>query len=209
MENAAKALMMAGGILLAILILSLIIYVSTTSTRITEAQESKIATQQTSEFNKQYEAYNKSRMYGTDIISIVNKAIDYNRRLDIDGEEKDYKINIILEITEDFKRTVKTVTQKANGEIEYKDLPPISEGTLIKGTYQLFEGKSSTKMNDSILNFVVQSEDRTIEEKKATYIKTTYEYSAMKNFKRAFFQCTNVGYSEVTGRVNSMTFSQI
>ena len=208
MENASKALLMAGGTLIAILIMSLIVYVFTTSTRMAEAQDEKISKQQTAEFNKQYEAYDKSRMYGTDIISVVNKAIDYNRRLDVEDEE--YRINIVLDLKQDFDRTTQTITQKADGSIDYGRVIVKAEGTLKVGTYQLFERAGTTKMNTTILNFFRQSStDIREDEKDGTKIITTYEYSAISSFKSSIFQCTNIEYSKITGRVSSMTFSQV
>lgn len=91
MENASKALLMAGGVLIAILILTLIIYMGTTIRGLAKSQDNKALAEQTAEFNAQYEAYNKTVMYGTDVITVVNKAIDYNSRTDVDGQ---YKVNI-------------------------------------------------------------------------------------------------------------------
>ena len=137
MENASKALIMAGGILLAMMILALIIYVTSSMTSMQEAQEIKLAAQQLQEFNNSYLIYNKTRMYGTDIISVTNKADEHNRRLDVSEEE--YKINIII--------------------------------------------KDKTGRNMSI----------------------SYE----SEFKTTIFKCESVEYSQITGRVNSMTFTQI
>lgn len=93
MENASKALLMAGGVLIAILILSLLVYMATTTSRLAEAQDEKTLAQQTAAFNSEYEAYNKTRMYGTDIITVVKKADDYNIKTEADGQSKiDIKI---------------------------------------------------------------------------------------------------------------------
>lgn len=80
MENAAKALLIAGGILLALMTLSLIVYVSTSTTRMAEAQDAKKAAEELAAFNASYEAYNKRLMYGTDVISVWNKANNYNEK---------------------------------------------------------------------------------------------------------------------------------
>lgn len=78
MENAAKALLIAGGILLALMTLSLIVYMSTATTRMAQAQEEKKAAEELTAFNMEYEAYNKRLMYGTDMITVYNKAEDSN-----------------------------------------------------------------------------------------------------------------------------------
>lgn len=93
MENASKALLMAGGILLAMMILALLVYVATSMSSMAGSQDRRIEAKQLEDFNKTYEAYNKTRMYGTDIITVVNKAEDYNTKNDT---EEQYKINITV-----------------------------------------------------------------------------------------------------------------
>ena len=80
MENASKALLIAGGILLALMTLSLVIYMSTSTTRIVQAQNEKKVAKELQSFNESYEAYNKRLMYGTDVITVYNKAADYNKK---------------------------------------------------------------------------------------------------------------------------------
>jgi len=74
MENASKALLIAGGVFFAMLIISLMIYMSESITGMSEAQENKKAAEQLSAFNREYEVYNKKLMYGTDVVTVINKA---------------------------------------------------------------------------------------------------------------------------------------
>ena len=74
MENASKALLIAAGIFFSMLILTMIMYMSGKITEIGEVQESKRAAEQLAAFNEEYEAYNKKLMYGTDVITVINKA---------------------------------------------------------------------------------------------------------------------------------------
>lgn len=206
MENASKALIIAGGILLAMMILVMLIYVGTSMTNNAESQNTKLLAQQTAEFNKSYLAYDKTKMYGIDVITVVNKAIDYNLRLG-ESEEK-YKINIILETKQDFNTTRKRIIQEGNGKvIEQSD--QIEEISLEKGIYQLFEREGSIKINDSIMKFFTQEPDTKNVTEYATEIVTTFTYSALTNFKTAIFKCESVEYNEETGRIKSMTFKQI
>ena len=78
MENAAKALMIAAGILIAIVITSVL--VSTFST-MNEFQLSKLSEeerQQIIEFNEQYIKYVNQYVYGTEVGSLINKHISDN-----------------------------------------------------------------------------------------------------------------------------------
>jgi len=213
MENASKALIMAGGMLLAMMILVLLVYAFTYMNDLTKAQDKKNSTQQIQEFNNEYLAYNKTIMYGTDVITVINKAIDYNSKLGIDDEN--YKINIILNLIQDFETTKQVVIQKGNGEI--KEEPPVRQGdvSLSAGSYQLFEGEDSIKMDDDIINFFHQGSDDKVEKLQGETITTTFTYSAITNFKTAIFECTDVDgdgnsieYSQ-EGRIKSMEFSQV
>lgn len=109
MENASKALLIAGGILLALMTLSLIVYVSTSTTRMAEAQDAKKASEELAAFNASYEAYNKRLMYGTDVISVWNKANNYNEKDESSISIKIYDKNgdeISISYKKDFKNKI-------------------------------------------------------------------------------------------------------
>lgn len=109
MENAAKALIIAGGILFAIMILSLVVYMSTTTTRMVEAQEEKKEIEELTAFNKEYEAYNKRLMYGTEVITVYNKAEEYNKKgetsINIEIYDKNGK-KIFISYENEFKNKI-------------------------------------------------------------------------------------------------------
>ena len=85
MENASKALIIAGGVLLAILILSLIVYARTS---ISEYQNSKTElanVEKIAKFNEQFSQYDRKDVTGYELISLANKIADYNTRYSKDG----------------------------------------------------------------------------------------------------------------------------
>lgn len=107
MENASKAVLMAGGTLLAIMILSLIIYVSTSISGFAEEQDKRTLAKQIEEFNKGYLAYNKTILYGADILTVYNKAQEDKDKYDVSVEAVDESNNIItIENTQDFKISI-------------------------------------------------------------------------------------------------------
>ena len=67
MENASKALLMAGGILIAILVIGLVVYMFNTSSNLKKTSEDTELVEQIAAFNKEYEAYNKKLMRHTRI----------------------------------------------------------------------------------------------------------------------------------------------
>lgn len=85
MENASKALIMAGGVLIALMIIgALVLMFSNLSTY----QETNIESNRDSqivEFNNKYETYNKQNLRGSELYSLLNKVIDYNRRQSTEG----------------------------------------------------------------------------------------------------------------------------
>lgn len=113
MENASKALIIAGGVFLALMILSLLVYVLSSMTDFADAQDRAKQVSEIEEFNKSYQAYNKQRMYGIDIISVVNKANDNNIK---NKDNDEYKVTvkildksgkeISLDESDEFKRTI-------------------------------------------------------------------------------------------------------
>lgn len=130
MENAAKALVIAGGVLLAIITVSLFVYMTTATSRMAQAQDEKTALEQLVAFNSEYEAYNKRVMYGTDIITVVNKAIVHNEKMLASKKEDPYYINITITVNKKFETTYEKIvngtqetTPEDPEEIDYNLLP--------------------------------------------------------------------------------------
>lgn len=98
MENASKALVIAGGVLLGILIMGLIVVVANNMTQAQKNQEQLLSAEQVTKFNLQFESYNKKVLRGVDIISVCNKANDYNTRESDDTSKGYTPITITVEI---------------------------------------------------------------------------------------------------------------
>lgn len=76
MENASKALLMAGGVLIALIIIVLLVRSSASITIFQKTQLSKEAEEQLIEFNEQYTKYLGEYVYGTEVRSLMNKYDD-------------------------------------------------------------------------------------------------------------------------------------
>lgn len=77
MENAAKALSIAGGVLLAVMLAVLVYYVFTHWGDSQRASQEDVEIQQVEDFNKSYLSYEKV-LYGSELLGLVNKMSDYN-----------------------------------------------------------------------------------------------------------------------------------
>lgn len=88
MENASKALIMAGSVLIALMILGalLLMFNNLNNYQNTESQNTREA--QVVEFNNQYETYNRNNVRGSDLCSLLNRVAYYNRRKSTEGTGK-------------------------------------------------------------------------------------------------------------------------
>lgn len=90
MENASKALLMAGEVLISIIIISalLLMFNGVSSYQQVSKQNEKEA--EVIQFNNDYEAYNRKDVRGNDVYTLINRIVDYNRRRSTAGTgEKD------------------------------------------------------------------------------------------------------------------------
>lgn len=87
MENASRALIMAGSILIALMIIGalLLMFNNLSSYQDTNIQTEREA--QVLEFNNQYETYIRKDVRGSELYSLLSKVIDYNKRKSDKGTE--------------------------------------------------------------------------------------------------------------------------
>ena len=81
MENASKAFLMAGGILIAILIIGALLLMVTQIGDYQKTKDSGAKATQIAKFNSDFERYLDDKgIKGTDIVSLINKIADYNTK---------------------------------------------------------------------------------------------------------------------------------
>lgn len=85
MENASKALLMAAGVLISLVIIGAFMLMMSTLTDYQEKSYQSKADAQTVEFNNQYVTYDRKNVRGSDMVSLMNKIIDYNSRKEDQG----------------------------------------------------------------------------------------------------------------------------
>ncbi len=95
MENASKALIIAGGMLIAMLIVGLLVFGFSRIRESQQEQSNQESIQEVTDFNKRFEAYNKTTARGYQMISLANLVYDTNYRY---TEEDGYKpVTIIVD----------------------------------------------------------------------------------------------------------------
>ena len=77
MENATKALLIAAGMLLAILVTSLLVMFYNSLADYEQDKQNALTEAQIAQFNKEYEAYNRE-VSGFELLSLINKVLSYN-----------------------------------------------------------------------------------------------------------------------------------
>jgi len=80
MENASKALLIAGGVLLAILILTVMVISYNNIVAYYNADKDMTKAEQVAKFNSEYTQFERDDVRGSDLLSLVNKVVDYNER---------------------------------------------------------------------------------------------------------------------------------
>lgn len=107
MENATKALLIAAGVFLAIMLITLLVMGYSKVSEYYKQQNELLTEEQMDKFNKQFQGYNKRNIRGNEIISLMNKVIDYNTRQSYsDGTNYErIKVNITIgsSMVEQFK----------------------------------------------------------------------------------------------------------
>lgn len=109
MENASKALIMAGGMILAIMIISLLVYAWSLFSKYQSSQDDLADIEDTAKFNEQFTNYDRKDVQGYELLSLVNKVIDYNYRKSNDAaaksDDKYRPITVVINLGDVSKRT--------------------------------------------------------------------------------------------------------
>ena len=102
MENASKALLMAGGILITILIVSLFVYAWNSYTEYNNTQDELKNVENLAKFNEQFVGYDRDDISGYELISLANKIADYNMRYsnldDANSNDKYTPITMMIDL---------------------------------------------------------------------------------------------------------------
>lgn len=79
MENSVDALQIASALLIAVFLITLIVFVFRSVSNMENTKRDLEVSQESAEFNKKFLAFDKSSMYGTVVISVLGMAISNNK----------------------------------------------------------------------------------------------------------------------------------
>lgn len=207
MENASKALIMAGSVLIALVVISFLVmfFDNLQSFKKTESNVEQI--QKSEEFNKQYDVYARD-VYGSEILSLANKINDYNKRI---AEDDGYtKIELYVTIRNDidskyFKKGVYT-SQDLKNKVE--DLQEEIDTVGNQSIKSLTNRTISRKISKLASMRTKDIEDLGFE--KSQYQDLVNKYNTYKSLlteiKAKAFEYVNFEYDTYTGRVTKMYY---
>lgn len=235
MENITKALLITAGVLMAIMLLTLlIIFWGQMSGYFTEKHDAKII-EQTVEFNNRFENYNGQTVRGNEIISVMNRVIDYNNTAAGIEEYDPVTIEIDLkshnnDISFKYNTSDSSIfaSNLLNGKISNADGNDSRLINIANLSTELVNNSGINKLNDTKLQKLSASISIIMDDSEPDYrartlknilgyevndpitinrIKNaTKQYYQYMQFKRAMFECTDVKYNTTNGRVNYIEF---
>jgi len=219
MENAVKALLIAAGVLVGIMIISLMLYGRGEISSYYKAKEEAKEFEQLSAFNKQYIPYNREDVRGSDILTLVNKIIDFNN-LKEDDEEITISIRIpnnqesrMFYYKYDETQSIKLISLGRNYDVsrtENEIAPILDQARQIEKEYPTVG--MAKKLTENLSTLMGENARKTknelLEELKIADTVNNNEilkYYQYLQFKRAHFDCEELEFTN-QGRVRSFSF---
>lgn len=185
MENASKALVMAGGVLISILVASFMIFVLRKAGSMSAEYDIQMSDNELAKFNSQFEAYARDNNTFFDVITVANLAYDNNKKNGWDEQN-----GITVEIYE-------------GGNLKYSILPSkIEKNHFFKGndknnSIYIYNEPQRDLGDKSIIDYYTEmnlvSNDN----------KQKYKYKFNCSLKNGIGGIT---YNEINGKVEKVQF---
>lgn len=237
MENASKALIMAGSVLMAIIVISLLVIFFSNLREFMGTESNKDSIMTTSEYNNQYEVYARNA-YGTELFSLANKIISNNKTEDIKGTEyKPIHLYITLEDnlndSEIYFQKYNKISKDNDNKLEYNEKEWIANLDYLTDLIKELEnipftayGEDNKKTKKTVKEIVAM---RTEEQKKLGFnddkLKSNYNgkiyylgdalkkyriYKAdLTKIKEQAYRYDRAEYSNITGRLEKMFYTWV
>lgn len=200
MENASKALYMAAGVLIGMMILGVFVYLFRTGGNMSQKYDEKQLQNQLQLFNSKFENYYKNNNTIMDMISVTNLAFDINKENDY-NPQKTVKITIQIE-----KYFLKIDPEKMLASEGTPD--ELKRNYLYKSHY--FGTNSYWRQGQLCVYDLLEKNKNELHLEDS--LMDTGDTLSKVNSNRVYkylFECTEMKYDKDTGRVESMIFSLI
>lgn len=209
MENASKALIIAGSVLIAILVISLLVVFYNNIKEFQNANHQVDISEQISEFNKQYDVYYRDNLYGSDILSIANKVVDYNIRES--GEEGYSKVDTVVKFKTGLSPNGEKLidSKKTYNAQELNNISQNLEKKVSDLGREKYAGKTISALSgmrdNQLEDLVGEASLEQVKQKNRSYLQ--YK-SALTELKSKTFKATDFKYDKGTARISLMQFEE-
>ena len=215
MENASKALIIAGSVLLAVLIIIALIYTFSQISSLKQVEASSEEEKILAQYDKEIESFNRQGLYGSEILSLANLVEDYNKR---QSALKGYTpITLKVSITQiiDAKYLKETQYSKYGDLIKNfknleKKMQDLKKEKICGQTLDKLAGMKTETLEDLISRYnLANRTNYTLEEIEKRINDYQSVNSEMQTFKNKKFNTPEVEYDNSIGRIVKMSFREI
>ena len=207
MENASKALMMAGTVLIALMVISALVFMyrDLTSEKRQESENQKV--EETAEFNKSFESYEKD-LKGTQMFSIANKIIDYNEKY----AGKDGYEEITLTVHTDRGNKNAQYYAELQADVDQMINEKYKSSSNLEALYEARNNETSTdeKTRTQVEQTIKELQKELGDKYNAAYqnVKKDWnQYSKYKDLKTKTYKSDGITYYS-NGRIKTMIYTQ-
>lgn len=225
MENASKALIIAGSVLMAVLVIGALMLMYNQIADIEQTKTDNDELSKMEDYSKKFEEYNGT-IYGSELFSLANLQEDYTKRYKQEDGYTNITINVkinnsisdtsyfqsgekeISKILEDKNRIENYITKyESENMFKGKTVKYYSQLTIREIADMYGVNFSSDDLESDVEDKIMQKggEAERLIEAIAKYKNIKSVYTEFKN-KR--FKCTNVTYNKNNGRIESMRFEE-
>lgn len=229
MENASKALIMAGSILIALLIIGLLVIGYNQISGLEQTRTDTDVNQKMVEYMRQFEQFNRT-LYGSELLSLANLQEDYNTseaREDVGYDRIEITVQINTGIVDStyFVAGTHSLETIADNQRRLENDIASYEQTQRKYNNRSVKYYSQKRYREIAVDFGMDppsdmadydieyyylrnnSTTTSLLNEIQEYTNLTAIYTEFRTGKR--FRCTEVEYNNSTGRISSMYFVEI
>lgn len=178
MENSAKAIIIAGGMFILIMVITLLVIFGRSLSSYMQDQHDKEMVKQITEFNNKFANYQGTELRGNELISVLNRVIDYNALeageygydpvlVEIDLVDRNALDSVIKFNSTDenflFKKNVRKIKNSKDSDDELKTIS--QKGTTILSKYSQDDANYIPKLTDTKLQKLSAEISNIVQEK--------------------------------------------
>ena len=203
MENASKALIMAGTVLITLMIIGALVLMFNNLTAYQQSNNIEIENEEVIEFKSGYATYIRKDVRGSDLISLIHKVVDYNNRKTEAGYIKmkisitgiDISKNSPLKYDTSANRTKLIEASYNEDNLDSKLIEPVQK---LESDYQQ---KYISELASNISNIMKTAPGSN---------ENTQKYYEYQQFKRSYFDINGQPtYDSKTGRIVEIKFKYV